>query len=117
MSPLGSASASVNWSNAKSEAAGGGKAALVKAAKAEGKLNVIALPSNWANYGKRDLDVRAQVRHQGQQRESRGSSAQEIQAIKTSRGRSSAPDVVDVGQSFAVASTSLFAPYKVAELE
>ncbi len=26
-------------------------AALVAAAKKEGKLNVITLPSNWANYG------------------------------------------------------------------
>jgi putative spermidine/putrescine transport system substrate-binding protein len=25
--------------------------ALVKAAKAEGELNVITLPANWANYG------------------------------------------------------------------
>ena len=45
-----------------------------------------------------------------------GSSAQEIQAIKTSRGRSSAPDVVDVGGAFASAGASenLFAPYEVA---
>jgi putative spermidine/putrescine transport system substrate-binding protein len=44
-----------------------------------------------------------------------GSSAQEIQAIKTSRGRSSAPDVVDVGGPFASAGASqgLFAPYRV----
>ena len=53
------ASAAVNWSTAKSEAAGGGQAALIKAAKKEGTLNVIALPSNWANYGVRDLDVLA----------------------------------------------------------
>jgi putative spermidine/putrescine transport system substrate-binding protein len=42
-----------------------------------------------------------------------GSSAQEIQAIEQLKGRSSAPDVVDVGQSFAVQDANLFAPYKV----
>src|ERR1041385_6930410 len=45
-------SKSFNWSTAKSAKAGGGKKALIKAAKKEGKLNVIALPTNWANYGK-----------------------------------------------------------------
>jgi putative spermidine/putrescine transport system substrate-binding protein len=42
-----------------------------------------------------------------------GSSAQEIQAIQSGRGSSTAPDVVDVGESFAVADANLFAPYKV----
>ena len=44
-------SKSYNWSNAKSAKAGGGMKALIKAAKKEGTLNVIALPTNWANYG------------------------------------------------------------------
>ena len=113
MSPLGSASASVNWSNVKSEAAGGGQAALIKAAKAEGTLNVIALPSNWANYGA-ELSTFSRLYHIKINSENpSGTSAQEITAVKTSRGRSSAPDVVDVGQAFASASTSYFAPYKV----
>ena len=42
---------STDWSKATSAAAGGGMAALVKAAEKEGQLNVITLPSNWANYG------------------------------------------------------------------
>ncbi len=106
--------AATNWSTATSAAAGGGMAALVKAAKAEGTLNVIALPSNWANYG---TEISTFQRTYGIKVVSEApsdSSAQEIQAIKTTRGRSSAPDVVDVGQSFAVANSSLFAPYKVA---
>src|SRR5215472_11979777 len=45
-------STSTNWSTVQSAAAGGGKKALIKAAKKEGTLNVIALPTNWANYGK-----------------------------------------------------------------
>ena len=46
-----SATASTNWATATSAQAGGGMTALVAAAKAEGQLNVITLPSNWANYG------------------------------------------------------------------
>jgi putative spermidine/putrescine transport system substrate-binding protein len=108
-----SASTSTNWSTVTSVAKGGGMKALVAAAKAEGTLNVIALPSNWANYGKQLSTFSHKYGIKVASENPSGSSAQEIQAIKTSRGRSSAPDVVDVGQSYAVASTSLFAPYKV----
>jgi putative spermidine/putrescine transport system substrate-binding protein len=107
------ASAAVNWSTAKSEAAGGGQGALIKAAKAEGTLNVIALPSNWANYGTEISTFHRLYGIKVNSENPSGTSAQEITAIKTSRGRSSAPDVVDVGQSFAAASTGDFAPYKV----
>src|SRR5579859_8229607 len=47
-------SASCSESTAKtatSASACGGMNALIAAAKAEGKLNVIALPRDWANYG------------------------------------------------------------------
>lgn len=104
-----------NWSTVTSVAKGGGMKALVAAAKAEGTLNVIALPSNWANYGKQISTFEHKYGIKVHSENPSGSSAQEIQAIKTSRGRSSAPDVVDVGQSYAVAGASLFAPYKVAE--
>src|ERR1700691_5621944 len=108
-------SASVNWSTVTSEAAGGGQAALVKAAKAEKTLNVIALPSNWANYGKEITTFESLYKIHVVSEDPSDSSAQEIAAIKTSRGRSSAPDVVDVGGAFASAGASegLFAPYKV----
>ncbi len=46
-----SASTSTNYSKATSIAAFGGMSGLVKAAKAEGALNVITLPDNWCNYG------------------------------------------------------------------
>jgi putative spermidine/putrescine transport system substrate-binding protein len=112
----GAKSSSYNWSGAKTAKAGGGMKALIKAAKKEGTLNVIALPTNWANYG---VELSTFHRLYGIKIHSdnpSGSSAQEIQAIKTSRGRSSAPDVVDVGGPFASAGASqhLFAPYKVA---
>jgi putative spermidine/putrescine transport system substrate-binding protein len=46
-----SSSGGTDASTATSLAAVGGMSALVKAAKAEGELNVITLPANWANYG------------------------------------------------------------------
>jgi putative spermidine/putrescine transport system substrate-binding protein len=110
-----SSSASFNWSTAKSAKAGGGKKALIKAAKKEGTLNVIALPTNWANYGKEISTFHKMYHIKVVSYNPSGSSAQEIQAIKTLKGRSSAPDVVDVGGPFASAGASqgLFAPYKV----
>ena len=44
-------SGGTNWATVTSVAAGGGMNKLVAAAKAEGTLNVIALPPTWANYG------------------------------------------------------------------
>src|ERR1022692_2643030 len=46
-----SSASAKKWTTATSAAAGGGMTALIAAAKKEGTLNVIALPSNWANYG------------------------------------------------------------------
>jgi putative spermidine/putrescine transport system substrate-binding protein len=107
------ASASPNWAMVPSAAQGGGISALVAAAKAEGKLNVITLPSNWANYGTIMKAFTAKYGIKIYDANPDGSSAQEIQAIKSDKGRSSAPDVVDIGQSFADLDASLFAPYKV----
>jgi putative spermidine/putrescine transport system substrate-binding protein len=108
-------SKSYNWSTAKSAAAGGGLKALIKAAKKEGKLNVIALPTNWANYGKQLSTFHKLYGIKIVSQNPSGTSAEEIQAIKSLRGRSSAPDVVDVGLAFAAAGKSqgLLAPYKV----
>jgi putative spermidine/putrescine transport system substrate-binding protein len=109
-------SKSYNWSNAKSAAAGGGQKALIKAAKKEGKLNVIALPTNWANYGKEMTTFHKLYGIKIVSQNPSGTSAQEIDAIKSLKGRSSAPDVVDVGLPFASAGADqhLFAQYKVA---
>ena len=106
--------ASVKWATASSAKAGGGMAALVTAAKKEGKLNTITLPSNWANYGTQIQEFKAKYGITVNDAIPEGSSAQEIQAIQSGRGSSTAPDVVDVGESFAVADANLFAPYKVA---
>lgn len=105
------------WATAQSAKAGGGMKALIKAAQKEGQLNVIALPPGWANYGTilKQFSKKYHIKITSQN--PTGSSAQEIEAIKTLKGQSRAPDVIDVGNSFAVtaAKTKLLAPYKVAE--
>jgi ABC-type Fe3+ transport system substrate-binding protein len=94
----------------------GGMDALVKAAKAEGTLNVIALPPDWANYGamlkafgdKYGIKINSALPD--------GSSADELNAVTSQKGQDRAPDVLDVGASFALqaAAQKLTAPYQVA---
>src|SRR5215469_7721133 len=111
-----SAAPSVNASTATSAAAFGGMDALVIAAKAEGQLNVITLPSNWANYGAIMKAFTAKYGIKITDANPEGSSQDELNAIKQLKGQSSAPDVVDVGGSFAITGTTAgdFAPYQVA---
>jgi putative spermidine/putrescine transport system substrate-binding protein len=88
--------------------------ALIKAAQKEGRLNVITLPSNWANYGNIIKDFSKKYGIHVDSYNPEGSSAQEIEAVQQDKGRSNAPDVLDVGTSFAVDNMGLLAPYKVA---
>lgn len=88
--------------------------ALVAAAKAEGTLNVIALPADWANYGNIIKDFTAKYGIKVNSIAPSDSSAQEVSQIEQKNGTSLAADVLDVGGSVATASTGLFAPYKVA---
>ena len=108
-----SSGSSVNWSNETTVAAGGGLNALIAAAKAEGTLNVIALPPTWANYGTIIADFTKTYGIKINSALPDGSSQQEVNAIKAENGSPKAPDVVDVGLAVAVANTSLFAPYEV----
>ena len=80
-------------------------AALVAAAKKEGHLNVIALPPDWANYGEMISTFTSKYGIGITSDNPDGSSAQENQAIVSLKGDPRAPDVVDVGPSFAVAGT------------
>ena len=103
----------VNAAETTSAADFGGMEGLVEAAKAEGELNVIALPPDWANYG-------AIIEAFGEKYGIKVNSAQpdaasqdEINAANQQKGRSTAPDVFDLGQSVALANTAMFAPYKV----
>jgi putative spermidine/putrescine transport system substrate-binding protein len=99
---------------ASSASACGGMDALVAAAKAEGKLNVIALPRDWANYGKELDTFAAKYGIKITSDNPDGSSQDEVNAIQQLGTTSRAPDVVDVGLAVALANTNLFTPYKVA---
>jgi putative spermidine/putrescine transport system substrate-binding protein len=93
----------------------GGMSGLEAAANAEGKLNVIALPRDWANYGA-VLDAFA-AKYPNIKITSdnpTGSSQDEVNAVQQLGASSRAPDVLDIGMSVALANTTLFAPYKVA---
>ncbi|QKW11219.1 extracellular solute-binding protein [Streptomyces sp. NA04227] len=89
--------------------------ALVRAAKKEGRLNAPTLLPRWANYGglikgfekKYGIDVVVDMPY--------GSSQDEIDSMKRNRGKKSAPDVLDLGDSFAqsAARQDLLAPYRV----
>jgi putative spermidine/putrescine transport system substrate-binding protein len=109
-----SSSGGYNWANATSAASGGGMAKLVAAAKAEGTLNVIALPNDWANYGNIIKDFGNKYGIKVNSIQPSDSSAQEVTEIEQKKGTSLAADVLDVGGSVATASTSLFTPYEVA---
>jgi putative spermidine/putrescine transport system substrate-binding protein len=103
----------VNAKEATSVADFGGMDGLVKAAKAEGALNVIALPPDWANY-KEIIDTFSQkygIKVNSAQPDA--NSQDEINAAKQLAGTARAPDVFDLGQAIALANTGLFAPYKV----
>jgi putative spermidine/putrescine transport system substrate-binding protein len=106
----------VNWSTAQSAAAGGGMAALVAAAQKEGTLNLIAVPRTWAGYGAIIDAFRAKYHIKINSENPGGSSGDEINAVKSTKGQSSAPDVVDIGNSYALSGSQEgdFAPYKVA---
>jgi putative spermidine/putrescine transport system substrate-binding protein len=91
----------------------GGMSALEKAAKKEGKLNVIALPPDWANYGNIITAFEDKYGIKVTSAQPDAASQDEINAAKQLKGRSSRPDVFDLGQSVALANTDLFAPYEV----
>jgi putative spermidine/putrescine transport system substrate-binding protein len=99
---------------AKSAADFGGLDKLVEAAKKEGKLNVIALPPDWANYGEMIKAFEAKYDIKIDSAQPDGSSADEIKAAQQLKGGDRAPDVFDLGLNVAVANKDMFAPYKVA---
>ena len=100
---------------ATSAAALGGMDALVTAAKKEGSLHVIALPRDWANYGALLDGFTKKYGIKIESESPDGSSQDEINAVTSRKGQSRAPDVLDLGSSFALsaAQQGLLAPYKV----
>jgi putative spermidine/putrescine transport system substrate-binding protein len=89
---------------------------LVAAAKKEGTLNIIAVPRTWAGYGAIIDAFTAKYGIKINSENPDGSSGDEINALKSTKGQSSAPDVVDVGNSYALSGAleGDYAPYKVA---
>lgn len=104
----------VDASTATSAADFGSMDALVAAAKKEGTLNVIALPDDWANYGKIIAAFKTKYGITVNSANPNGSSAEEIKAADDNKGQDTAPDVFDLGAAVALANTAKFAPYKVA---
>ncbi|MFD6109935.1 ABC transporter substrate-binding protein [Streptomyces yangpuensis] len=100
---------------ATSAADAGGMAALTEAARKEGALNTIALPRDWAGYGalidgfEKKYGIEVTVENPD------GTSQDEVNALKEHRRDGSAPDVIDVGGTFApsAARQNLLAPYEV----
>jgi putative spermidine/putrescine transport system substrate-binding protein len=113
----GDTSSGVKVNEATSAADFGGMDALVEAAKKEGELNVIALPPDWANYGAiiKAFSDKYGIKVNSTQPDA--ASQDEINAANQQKGKSTAPDVFDLGQSVALANTSMFAPYKVANFD
>ena len=90
---------------------------LIKAAKAEGELTVIACPHDWVNYGEIFTKFSAKYGIKLNELNPDGSSGEEIEAIKANKNNKGrqAPDVVDVGLSFGpqMVAEKLVAPYMV----
>ncbi|MFD5922496.1 ABC transporter substrate-binding protein [Kitasatospora sp. NPDC058201] len=101
---------------AASAAEVGGMDALIRAAQQEGALTATTLLRHWANYGglidgfEEKYGIKVTVDNPN------GDSQNEIDDMKRYRGQERAPDVLDLGDSFAVAAAEegLLAPYRVA---
>ena len=93
----------------------GGMDALVEAAQAEGELNVIALPPDWANYGEIISTFEEEYGITVNSASPDGSSQDELNAVESQRGQDRAPDVLDLGTAFArqAQAQDLLAPYQV----
>ena len=109
-----SGSAASDAASATSAADLGGMEKLVEAAKKEGELNVIALPPDWANYGAMLDAFKAKYGLTINSANPEGSSQDESNAVQQLGTQDRAPDVLDLGQSFANTNAALFAPYQVA---
>jgi putative spermidine/putrescine transport system substrate-binding protein len=90
---------------------------LVDAARAEGALNVIALPHDWMNYGEIIDAFARKYGIQVHEMEPNAGSLDELRELREARvvGNEGSPDVIDVGLSFAVQAKGedLLQPYKV----
>jgi len=90
---------------------------LVKAAKAEGQLTIIAVPHDWCGYGAVIDSFKAKYGLTVNELNPDAGSGDEVEAIKANKGNKGpqAPDVIDVGLSFGPTAKkdALIQPYKV----
>ena len=95
----------------------GGMDGLIAKAKAEGELNVIALPHDWLNYGEVISSFTKKYGIKVNELNPDAGSGDEVAAIKANAGNTGpqAPDVIDVGFAFGPSSkeAKLLQPYKV----
>jgi putative spermidine/putrescine transport system substrate-binding protein len=86
---------------------------ILAQAKREGRINTIALPPDWANYGEIMSTFQRRYGLRLTNDNPDASSAQENQAVRSLKGDPRAPDVLDVGPSFAIAGANegLYAKY------
>ncbi len=113
----GATESGVNAKEATSAADFGGMDGLIEAAKAEKELNVIALPPDWANYKEIIDTFSSKYGIKVNSAQPDANSQDEINAANQQKGKSTAPDVFDLGQAIALANTKLFAPYKVEKFD
>jgi putative spermidine/putrescine transport system substrate-binding protein len=91
----------------------GGVDAVCAAGKAEGGLNLIATPPDWANYGQMITDFQTKYGIKVQSDQPDVDSQTEINTAQQLAGTGRQPDLFDLGAAVASANTSMFAPYKV----
>ena len=100
--------------DAKTAADAGGVDAVCAAGKAEGQVNIIATPPDWANYGQIITDFQAKYGIKVQSDKPDGNGQDEINAATQLAGTGRQPDIFDIGSSLVTAHTDMFTPYKVA---
>lgn len=100
--------------DAKTAADAGGVDAMCAAGKAEGQVNIIATPPDWANYGQIITDFQTKYGIKVQSDKPDGNSQDEINAAIQLAGTGRQPDIFDLGSVVAAANISMFAPYQVA---
>ena len=93
----------------------GGVDAVCAAGKAEGQVNIIATPPDWANYGQIIADFSAKYGIKVQSDKPDGNSQDEINAATQLAGTGASP-TSSTSVVVAAANTALFAPYQVGDL-
>jgi putative spermidine/putrescine transport system substrate-binding protein len=107
----GGGSGAKSWTSA---ADAGGVDKVCAAGKTEGTINLIATPTDWANYGQMITDFGTKYGIKVNSVEPDDNSQQEIDAVNNLKGTGRQPDILDLTTFVTQANTKLLAPYKVA---